>query len=54
MNGNPTPPPPINGYLVPGLSFKGKIFTQQQMKFPTCLVLPNLVRMLSAMQQSTN
>ena len=34
-------------------SFEGKIFKEQQTKIFTRIVLPNLARMLSAMQQTT-
>ena len=54
QRGNPTPPPPGNRYLAPGLRFEGKIFKEQQTKFVTSLVLPNLAQMLSAMQKTIN
>ena len=45
--------PHSNRYLVPGLSFKGGIFKEQQSTFLTRLVLPNLVRMFNGQQQTT-
>ena len=45
--------PHTNRYLVPGLSFKGGIFKEQQTTFLTRLVLPNLARMFNGQQQTT-
>ena len=45
--------PHTNRYLVPGLSFKGGIFKEQQTTFLTHLVLPNLARMFNGQQQTT-
>ena len=45
--------PHTNHYLVPGLSFEGGIFKEQQSTFLTRLVLPNLARMLNGQQQTT-
>ena len=45
--------PHTNRYLVPGLSFEGGIFKEQQTTFLTRLVLPNLVRMFNGQQQTT-
>ena len=45
--------PHTNRYLVPGLSFKGGIFKEQQSTFLTHLVLPNLARMFNGQQQTT-
>ena len=42
-----------NRYLVPGLSFEGRIFKEQQSTFLTRLVLPNLSRMFNGQQQTT-
>ena len=39
-----------NRYLVPGLSFEGGTFKEQQKTFLTCLVLPNLARMFNGQQ----
>ena len=41
------------GYLVPGLSFDGGIFKEQQTTFLTRLVLPNLARIFNGQQQTT-
>ena len=45
--------PHTNRYLVPGLSFEGRIFKEQQTSFLTRLVLPNLARMFNGQQQMT-
>ena len=45
--------PHANRYLVPGLSFEGGIFNEQQTTFLTCLVLPNLARMFNGQQRMT-
>ena len=45
--------PNTNRYFVPGLSFKGRIFKEQQTTFLTRLVLPNLARMFNGQQQTT-
>ena len=45
--------PHTNRYLVPGLSFEGTIFKEQQTTFATRLVLPNLARMFNGQQQTT-
>ena len=45
--------PHTNRYLVPGLSFEGGIFKEQQTTFLTCLVLPNLGRIFNGQQQTT-
>ena len=45
--------PHTNRYLVPGLSFEGGIFKEQQRTFLTRLVLPNLARMFNGQQQTT-
>ena len=45
--------PHTNRYVVPWLSFKGRIFKEQQSTFLTCLVLPNLARMFNGQQQTT-
>ena len=42
-----------NRYLVPGLSFEGGIFKEQQTIFLTHLVLPNLARVFNGHQQTT-
>ena len=42
-----------NRYLVPGLSFEGRIFKEQQTTFLTRLALPNLARMFNGQQQAT-
>ena len=44
--------PHTNRYLVPGLSFEGGIFKEQQTTFLTRLVLPNLARMFNGQQQT--
>ena len=44
---------PTNRYLVPGLSFEGWIFKEQQTAFLTRLVLPNLARMFNGQEQTT-
>ena len=44
--------PNTNRYLVPGLSFKGRTFKEQQKTFLTRL-LPNLARMFNGQQQTT-
>ena len=45
--------PQTNCYLVPGLSFEGGIFKEQQTTFLTRLVLPNLAQMFNEQQQTT-
>ena len=45
--------PHTNRYLVPGLSFEGRIFKEQQTTFLTRLVLPNQARMFNGQQQMT-
>ena len=45
--------PNTNRYLVPGLSFEGGIFKEQQKTFLMRLVLPNLARMFNGQQQRT-
>ena len=45
--------PHTNPYLVPGLSFEGGIFKEQQSTFLTRLVLPNLARMFNGEEQTT-
>ena len=45
--------PNTNRYLVPGLSFEGGIFKEQQKTFLTRLVLPNLPQMFNGQQQTT-
>ena len=45
--------PHTNRYLVPGLSFEGGIFKEQQSTFLTRLVLPNLAQMFNGQQQTT-
>ena len=45
--------PHTNCYLVPGLSFEGEIFKEQQKAFLTRLILPNLARMFNGQQQTT-
>ena len=45
--------PHTNRNLVPGLSFKGGIFKEQQTTFLTRVVLPNLVCMFNGQQQTT-
>ena len=45
--------PNTNRYLVPGLSFEGGIFKEQQTTFLTRLVLPNLAWMFNGQQQTT-
>ena len=45
--------PHTNRYLVPGLSFEGGIFKEQETTFLTCLVLPNLARMFNGKQRTT-
>ena len=44
--------PHTNRYPVPGLSFEGGIFKEQQTTFLTHLVLPNLARMFNGQQQT--
>ena len=45
--------PHTNCYPVPGLSFEGGIFKEQQTTFLTRLVLPHLPRMFNGQQQTT-
>ena len=45
--------PHNNCYLMPGLSFEGGIFKEQQTTFLTRLVLPNPARMFNGQQQTT-
>ena len=42
-----------NRYLVPRLSFEGRIFKEQQTTFLSRLGLPNLARMFNGQQQTT-
>ena len=45
--------PHTSRYLVPGLSFEGGIFKEQQTTFLTRLVLPHLPQMFNGQQQTT-
>ena len=45
--------PHTNRYFVPGLSFEGEIFKEQESTFLTHLVLPNLARMFNGQQQTS-
>ena len=45
--------PNTKRYLVPGLSFEGGTFKEQQETFLTRLVLPNLARRFNGKQQTT-
>ena len=45
--------PHTNRYLVPGLSFEGGIFKEQQTPFLSQLVLPNLAWTFNGQQQTT-
>ena len=45
--------PHTNRYRVPGLSFEGGIFKEQQKTFLPRLVLPNAARMFKGQQQTT-
>ena len=45
--------PHTNRYFVPGLSFEGGIFKEQQSTFLTRPVMPNLARMFNEQQQTT-